>query len=339
MTDWQWILGGTPPSGVETRELSSAYGRTLTLRLDAPSTAQFSLNGASNEAAQIVSLATDLTIRRDGVLVFRGRITTEADDISETTNTVQFTAIDYRGMLAYRQVGAAGATFAAVDQGTIAYTLVSTSQALSGGNWGVTNGAGATSGTVRDRTYLPGKPLIDAITELGRVTNGFEWYISPLLALERYYPTRGSANGVILDYGGMVSKLRRVLAPGDFANSVMATGATGLAPATAVSGTVGSDVRGLWETSKSSGSVIEQSTLTEQASWLLAQTSTLRPELGVTLSPGRWGGLSIIGVGDTVTGSLNVGRLAVAGNYRVAEINAQPGENGTETVTLGLIAA
>lgn len=339
MTVWTWVVGGTPPSGVERRELSQAYGRSLTMRVDAPFTAQFSLDGRSSQAAEIVALATDLHVYRNGVKYFRGRITTESDTVSESEHACQFTATCYRGMLDYREIGTAGASFAAVDQGTIAFNLIAASQALAGGNWGITDGVGATSGTVRDRTYDPGKPLGEAIAELFRVDNGGEWEISPTLALNRWYPKRGSVTSVVLDYGGKVARADRLLSPRDFANFVVVSGSQGLTPTSAVTAGIATDPRGRWEISLGLPSVLEQATLTTKATWLLAQSSTLRPEIVVTLTPGRWAGLTDIALGDTVALGLRSGRLSDTGAFRVVEINCAPDEDGGEQITMGLVAA
>ena len=111
---WTFVLGGAPPSGVEERELTAARGRTITWRLDGACTAQFTIDGRHDEAAQVAELATDLHVYDEqGVKRFRGRIGPESDDIGPNTHTSQFTAIDYRGMLAYRQTGAAGAIYTA----------------------------------------------------------------------------------------------------------------------------------------------------------------------------------------------------------------------------------
>lgn len=339
MTDWTWVVGGVPPSGTEQRELTKGRGRTVTWRVDAAATAQFTINGRSDEAAEIVELETDLTVYRDGVKLFRGRIGPSGDDIGPSTHVAQFTAVDYRGMLAYRQIGAAGRIFAATSQATIPWTLISESQALSGGNWGITNGIGSTSAVNRDRTIDPGKPVMEVINEIGRLDNGFEWEIDAALALNRWYPTRGTANGVVLDYGGLVAKVHRQLDPKDFANSVLVTGAQGLTPVASVTAGIGTDPKGRLETSKGYPSITEQSTLNDRGPWLLDQTSVLRPTNSVTLRPGRWGGPTHIWLGDPVTLAINSGRLAVNDSHRVVEISVQPGDDGTETVTLGLLAA
>ncbi len=335
---WKYVLCEPAPSTVEFRELASAYGRVLTLRIDAPSTAQFSLNGRSDEAAQIADLATDLVVYRDGVKVFRGRIAVAADDVNATSHTTQFTATDYRGMCAYRKIGATGRTFTAVDQGQIAWTLISDSQAMTSGNWGIVDGIGQVSGTIRDRTYDPGKPLLEAITELGDVEGGFDWEISPDLSLDRWYPQRGVSNGVVLDYGGRVTGFSRLLSPGDFANFVIATGSQETSPVTAAAAGLATDVRGRWEYSQAFTSIIEQSTLQGKVNWLRDQAGELRPEIRVTLTVGRWGGLSDIGLGDTVKMGLRSGRLNTETFQRVVEIMCVP-TDGAETITMGLVAA
>ena len=337
---WTFVIGGAPPAGVEERELTAAYGRNLTWRIDGSCTAQFSIDGRHDEAAGIVPLATDLHCYDPyGVKRFRGRIGPEADDIGASAHVSQFTAIDYRGMLGYRQVGAAGAAFTATNAGAIAWSLIQTSQALSGGNWGVTDGIGTGGGTNRDKTADPGKPLVEIIEELGRLTPGMEWEIDANLALNRWYPTRGSATGVVLDYGGLVTNVRRQLSPKDYANSVLATGSDGLTAEASVTAGIGTDPQGRWETSGGFPTIIDQTTLAAKAPWMLAESSTMRPAYSVSLAPGRWLGATHIWLGDTVTLAVNSGRLAVNSLFRVVEVSVQPGDDGSESVALGLLAA
>lgn len=321
------------------RELTKATGRTTTWRLDGPATAQFTIDGRADEAAGIVALATDLTCYRDGVKLFRGRIGPETDDIGPSTHRAQFAALDYRGMLGYRQTGAAGAAYAATAAGVIALNLVTTSQALSGGNWGITAGLGTATGTSRDRTIDPGKHVDESINEMGRLDLGYEWEIDAELALNLWHPQRGANNGVVLDYGGAISRINRQLDPKDFANSYLVTGSQGLTPVAAVTAGIGADARGRWETSAGYPTIVEQPTLNARGPWVLAQASTLRPTYTVTLAPGRWQGRSHIWLGDTVKLGARSGRLNIGDLFRVAEISVQPGDDGTETVSMGLLAA
>lgn len=340
MTVWTWVIGGTPPLGIRTRELTLARGRTVTWRLDGPCTAQFTINGRSDEAAQIVELETDLTIFRDGHKMFRGRIGPSTDDIGPGSHVSQFTAIDYRGMLNYRKIGRYGASYTATPAGTIAADLVAASQALPGGNWGITAGVGAATGTVRDNTLDPGKPIDEAIAEMGRLDNGYEWDVDADLALNLWHPTRGDNNGVVLDYGGLLNRVRRQLDPKDYANATLATGATGLTPATDETSDVATDPKGRLEVAVGYPSIINQPYLDAKAAWLLGQTSTLRAGWSVTFRPGRWGGRGHVWLGDTCTLVVPSGRLTGrVVPVRVAEISVQPGDDGTETVTAGVLAA
>ena len=111
-----------------------------------------------------------------------------------------------------------------------------------------------------------------------------------------------------------------------------------MTPAVATAGTVGTDPRGRWERFEGNPSIVEQTTLDLRATWLLGQTSTLRPDLAVTLAPERWGGFADIDLGDTVSVAITSGRLALTGSHRVVEIIAVPGEDGTEQIMLGLVA-
>ena len=553
-----WVIGGPAPAGVETRELTKASKRRLTLRLDDAPSAEFEIDGRSNEVAGVVALSSDLHVYHNGTKIFRGRFGPEQDSVEATTHRTKFTAIGYRGMLNARKVGGAGAgvllpgtvgnhistpdsslidvvgdlevvvhakanwqgggalqilaakdnastqrswgfyitttgfldlytfpaaadhistvalpflngtawwvkatidvdngaggrtvkfwyapdqlteptswtqlganvtvgatttitnstaplwigarangtgdgftagtfyrvilragidgtkacdflpdnaapaatswvsqitgetwtlngtaaltaanqtplAFVQTDQGRIAWDVITSTQQCAGGNWGITNGIGPTSGTLRDRsTYDTGKPLGDIISELGRVDGGFEWEIDAALALNRWYPTRGSTKGTI-DYGGLLTKVQRTLTPADFGNVAIASGDPNLTtPVTAVASGVASDVRGRWEVSQGYATVKEQTTVSSKATWLLAQVSTLRPDYVVTFAQGRWKGPTDIWLGDTVTLSVNSGRLSVAGQFRVIEIQLSWGENGEETVTMGLMAA
>lgn len=340
MTVWSWVLGGPPPTGVRLRELTKARGRTVTFRLDAAATAQFTIDGRSDEAAGITALATDLTLYRDGTKLFRGRIGPEIDDISPNRHVSQFSFDDYRGMLGHRITGAAGASFPTLTAGgAIALSLITTSQALSGGNWSITAGFGTATGTTRTLTVDPGKPVVESISELGRLDNGFEWEIDAELALNLWHPRRGASNGVVLDFRGLVAKVNRQLDPKDFANSELVTGKDGLTPVSSVTAGIATDPRGRWELSAGFPSIQDQPSLNAKGPWVLNQVSTLRPIYRVVLRPGRWKGPSHIWLGDTVALAIKSGRLNLSTAHRVAEISVQPGEDGTETVALGLLAA
>ena len=124
----------------------------------------------------------------------------------------------------HRETGAAGAAYTATNAGAIAWDLIATSQALSGGTGGSPMAPAPVAAPHRAQDHRPRQtdPRVDQRAgpprqrlRVGRST--------PTAALNRWYPTRGANNGVLLDYGGIVARVRRQLAD-TFANSVSPTG-------------------------------------------------------------------------------------------------------------------
>lgn len=339
VTAWTWALGEPAPSMRMLRELTAATGRRITERVDAPWDAQFSIDGRHDEALAIVELETDLHVWRDGVHIFRGRIGPSSDDIDENGHRCQFSALDYRSMITkHRVVGPLGAHYGpGVDQAVIAGLLINDSMLLPGGQWGIVSGVGATSGVLRENTLDPGKPVGEAIAEMARLDNGFEWDIDADLKFNRWYPQRGADNGVVADYGGLLTHVSRRL-DDTFANAVTVTGAQGLTPVVYTSPTIASDLRGRMESFAGYPSIVVQTTLDAKAPWQLAQASVLRPALSITFAPGRWEGPDHVGLGDTIRLAVNSGRLTVNTAHRVVELALQPADDGTESIVAGLQA-
>ena len=344
MPVWKWVICGPAPSTTERRELATAYGRRITFRLDGSTDAQFSMNGQSQEVTEVLELQTDVIIYRTNTItgnldkLYRGRIITETDQVNPDNHTCQFSSIAYRGMLNKRFVNTP-VTFTATDVGTLTYSLISTSQALTGGNWGITNGLGSSAGATVTKDYGVGHNIHEAISALGHATaGGFEWDIDANLAFNRYYPTRGSATGAILDYGGTVSNIRKNLSSGDFANADILTGSDKTTPIVVASATVGSDPQGRWEQYISDIYLQTQAELTLRGDWTIALTSKLRPVFTVTLANDRWDPTTMW-LGDTITLVAKINRLSVNALYRILEINCSIDENGVETIQLGLTVA
>lgn len=333
---WTFVYG--PSSGAQgTRELTGARGRVVTWRVDGHPFAQFTLDGRSDEAAGIVERRDDLWVYRDGVLVFRGRIAGAEDRVNEDRHDVQFLAVGYRGLLSLAaKVEPPVPTWTGVDQAQIVWELVDAWQGLPGADWGITEGVGATSGVTRDETDLaPFTPVGEAIDRIMRLDDGGEWDISPTLTLDRWFPTRGTTVDVTLDYGGTIATIERSLP--EFGNVAGATGSNETTPVVAAAAGVASDERGRWTVAQGFPSVKRQATLTGKAGWLLDQVSSVEFEWRATFSPRRWPGPNVLWVGDTTTLVVRSGRLQVSGPHRVVELQAVPGEDGTETITVGLV--
>jgi hypothetical protein len=279
----------------------------------------------------------DLWIYRDGTLMFRGRIVGAEDAIDPNRHIVQFLAVDYRGMLTLAaKVEPPVPTFSAVDQGQIPWELIEDWQALDGGDWGITEGVGGTSGTTRDETDItPFSPVGEVIDRILRRDGGGEWEISPTLELNRWWPTRGSDNGVVLDYGGVLATIGKTLP--EFGNAAGATGNEDTTPVVAVDAGVATDDRGRWTVAQAFPSVSIQGTVASKADWLLDQAFNVESAWRATFVAGRWGGPGHVWIGDTVDLRVASGRLAAAGPHRVVELQAVSGDHGSETISVGLV--
>lgn len=330
MADYTWQI-----TGPEDRELAGAYGRRIDFAVDAPAAARFQLDGYGEEAAAIEEFGTDLVVYRNGTKIFRGRITTEQDSIGTSNHVSSFSAVDYRGLLDYRLVEPA-LTWTGVDQGAIAWDLVSHTQAKGEGALGITQGLGVTSGTLRDRTAEVGTKIGEALTSLGRLQNGFEWTINPELELDRWYPRRGANNGVQLDYGGLIASLTRNLTPAQFANVVVVGGSNETTPVQETKGGSFGN-QGRWEQFRGYPTIKEQATLDDRASWLLSELALVKPGYSCQMTPGAWEGPEQLWIGDTVGLQVTSGRLAVDVPQRVVTLGLEVTDSDNEVLYLGLI--
>lgn len=337
---WQFAVGA-PGAAEPSRELSSASGRSVTWRLDGPCGATFALDARHEEAGEVIDKVSDLWVRRDGVLLFRGRCVAPSRVLGADRHTVAWQAIDRRGHLRRRLIGAVPPTFTGVDQHAIAWQLVQHTQTMSGGNLGITDGANPTSGTLRNRTDIAtGKPIGDLLAELGRVSGGFEWEIDATLKLNRWTPQRGTVTGHVLDYGGVVAAASSSPSVGDDGNVAIALGSPDATTAEVrQSATIGTDPRGRWEIFDGQPSVTQQATVAARAAWLLAAAEAERPDWVVKLTPGRWNGRADWWLGDTVTLVIRDGDLDISEPARVGEISVSIGASGEEIVTVGLVTS
>ena len=334
--DYEWSVRS--PSGAEAA-LDQVTGRSLTFRVDGAADARASLSGRSVAAGLIRKYESDLLVRRNGELIYRGKVIADPSSLSPARHDMLIASVDYRGLLDVgATVGPTGAVFAGVDQGQIAWDLIDAYQGRPGGARGITEGLGSTSGTTRDRTYDPGAPIGKLIGDLGRVENGFEWEISPLLELNRWYPRRGQLRGA-LEWG---SDIIAASESGStrFVNSWVGTGAPETTPIEVTSADVAVDPRGRWESSVGYSSVKEQATLADKLAWLLDESSSIRPEWGLTMRRGWWLGPSVFEMGDTFPLVIDDGVVEIDATYRAVEMSIALGlSDADEVVRLGVIAA
>lgn len=329
---YQWILmRPASAGGAAIGELTEARSRRLDFALDDDGKAAWSLPGRHPQTALIDELEADVVVARNGLALFRGRISASDDTLSPNVHTTTFSATDYRGMLARRGVWPGStASFAQVDQAAIAARLIDDTQTL--GPLGITTTVAAT-GIKRDRTYDVGSTIGQLIASLGRAINGFEWDISPTLALRIWYPARGVSTPVfVAEYGRNVTDVRRTVASGDFANAIRFSGKEGVASAIR---TIAPGPEGRWERQLGNPDLTTAAAINEQADGAIALASAITPSYSLTLAPGAWSP-STVWLGDVIRILVRSGRLDVDTTTRVVGVSIDIGENGEESVSLQL---
>jgi hypothetical protein len=230
-------------------ELDRARSRRLETSWLAPAVLTFTMNGRSDEVANLVELATDVVAWRwdeyagADVAVFRGVISHSEDQLTEQSHTVNFTAHDYSALLGRRYLTSTLGVLAR-DQDLIVNDLVvlATTNAASSSGASFSpasflplyvvqvNPDGSTrptlSGQLRDRTYYGSQEIGAALNDLAKVIGGFGYAVAPFAgpfgqwdALNVYYPSQGTARpDVALVYGGNVSTVTRTVDSSTYAN-------------------------------------------------------------------------------------------------------------------------
>jgi len=217
-------------SGWKVRVLNSAGKRLATLirardirvglKLSGTPSASFVLD-IDDPKADDTTLSTgvnDIEIERNGNKIFRGRIWNKTKNYDEDNGEVRVDAYGYFALLDKRLAGKdEPREFADADAGTIVSTLISESQAETGGNLGITIGTIQTS-TTRTRSYRY-KRISEAITELADAETGFDFEITPANIFNVYYPFQGSTKrNIIFKYPGAIERVEQIDQSGEIVN-------------------------------------------------------------------------------------------------------------------------
>jgi hypothetical protein len=330
-------------AGLPTVELSEATSRSVTWRLVGNSEAALTLPGLSPQVLTITELISDLWVMRNGVPLFRGRFGASSDAADENSVNVQFGAADYREVL-HRRILFEGMTksYTSADQSAIAWGLVSATQGVTGGNLGIVRGVGATTGIIRPQTdFQYGDVIGERLDSQSQVADGFDFDINPTsgstaLTFDLYYPGRGSALPVVLDYGGRVAQFGRTVDPSTYGNAARGTGADTLAATTVTAAGLTGDPAGRWDLQFSDSAITNSSVLAAKTLQTVQTGQFVQPAWTVTLSPNTWGGPTDFWLGDQVTLAVKTGRLNVTESLRVYEIGLSLDTEDTETITVTL---
>jgi hypothetical protein len=311
-TQYEWL--GTPNQSASTESatpymmattptqvLTSFDSWTLDRNLDDGCTLSFSLMGNSLPGVAITELSTDIWLYRSGVLDQRFRVVeVEQTWDSDGRNTKQVTAVCYRRLLAARHL-TTNLSFVGVSQGDIVWDLIQHTQAQTNGDLGITlTSAGPT--VIRDREYLVGQNILEAIVDLSKAENGIAWEIDATLGLIVTQPDLFPSKPQPVQVGTNALNLSKPSGASKFANTVIVSGDIQLTTLI-IEEAIGlvSDPRGRWEKYSSYPSAQLQTTLEQQARGLLNSTVSPVVVYGFEIETDRFLTDSDYEIGDFTT--------------------------------------
>jgi len=379
-----------PPAQSGIAELVDARSRKLDQTFNKPAQLTFTINGRSQSAVELRELQQDVvawrwdeTVGRD-IPCFFGPVTQTEDQIDASSHVVNVTCHDYLALLSRRYLTwSTPGVYTQTDQDQIVAGLVTFGVSSARTTNGTTLTPGSympismsycnpdgssrgNSGQLRDRSYLGGQEILEAIDNLanslppgplpGQV-NSFDYDMYPVSPgftsygacyLRLFYPNQGvTRTDLALVYGargiGGLAGLTRTVNSSDYSNYVRVLGNNGSSDQTApqlsadtwntdaTNGSTGAV--GTWMTAENASDVNQQQTLNDQAAGTLASDGILIPSYTVILGPGGYRS-GFPNMGDTVPLIVQSGRLNVNTTVRVLGISFQIGDDGQEDVAL-----
>lgn len=248
----------------------------------------FDVPGNSPSAAELSELYTDVWLYRNEVPYARCRVVSLVQTWgADGEDVVQVQAVDYKRLLNARHVQST-LNYATTAEASIIWGVIQHTQALDGGDLGITAGT-LTSGTNRDRTYYAGDNIGKILGDLSGVIDGPWWEIDPTLALNVHPYDDFPVQGTPLMLGATARMMARKSGAGLFANSVFVSGDNNqTTPVSLDSTDVSTDPRGRWERSAGFPTTTLQDSVQEKAEGFLAETERPPVQWSVELEPERW---------------------------------------------------
>lgn len=349
IADWQFLIWD-PQLNEAIGDLGRATSRQISFQLNDASLINFVMDGRDPNALLPVETTTDIVALRNNHKIYRGRLGSSQDSLDENTHSVQFSGIDYRGMLGRRLIPEGGLSYATTDQATIAQGLITAAQANPGGAWGITNGI-STPSVARSISFAAGAYIDASMNDLSNLDNGFDWEIDANLKFNMWpVPPkniytglgRGASQSGVLTYGDNVQHAARTINSTDFANVVRYSGSnttgattTDIVAAAIYSGAFG--VAGRWETQEANTDLTSLASLQAMALAELTRTAILLPSYQLTLTQGWWSPTTMW-LGDLVQVNVVSGRLNDHFQARINQIDVYVDDTSskeTVVVTVG----
>jgi hypothetical protein len=234
-------------------------------------------------------------------------------------------------------------TYTATDAGQIAWGLINTTQGLTGGNLGLTQGTIQATQN-RDRTYYD-ELIGEKIIQLTEVINGFDFLITPSIKINtlgvfNVYVKKGSTiTDFRLEYGeGLKNNIQswsRKRTLSDIFNSLIVEG-EGLGDAKLKStetDTSSINAIGLLEGRKQEKSVSQQATLNQKADEYIRVHKTEQPIYDITLN-NAFNDFGKYDVGDIVPIRIKYGYVNINTSMRIYGIDVRVSDAGEESIKL-----
>lgn len=329
-------LGVGPSSGAApVAQLNDWFSWQLDNNLDDGCSLQLTARGDTAEASYVTELDSDLWLYRGGTLYQRFRVVSLQQDWGpDFDGSISVGAACYRRLLKSRHVRST-LTYASTSQGDIVWDLIQHAQAATGGNLGLTLGS---AGPVvnRDREYLPGVNIFDAITEFTQIDNGLTWNVTPQLQVVISQPSLYPTAPMPCQLGIVARRMSRPSSAERFANAVVVTGdSMSTTPYIAEDAGIGTDPRGRWERFQSLSQVKDQGQLIELGDGLLTQAISPVSVWRIEMEPSRYFLDAEYQLGDFITVERPVGAgPAPLFSAQVLSRNISQDADGETTVVL-----
>jgi hypothetical protein len=341
MSEYKYILWDFRTGQKEI--LPEALNRSYSYQLNRAGKASFSLP-LTTERLQRFPLyigVTRLLIYRATKLIWAGVVWEITEDAQDDEGTVNVQCVEIFHILSEKRY--TSNTYTTTDAGTIAWGLINTTQGLTGGNLGITQGTIQVTQN-RDRAYLDEK-IGEKIIQLTEVINGFDFEITPsvktnTLGVFNVYSKRGSTlNTFRLEYGeGLKNNIQswsRKRTLSDMYNSVVVEG-EGLGDARLTStetDTALITAIGLLEGRIQEKSVNQQTTLDTRADEFIRVRKTEQPLYDITVN-NAYDDFGKYDVGDIVPVRIKYGYIDMNTTMRIYGIDVKISDAGEEVIKL-----
>jgi len=332
------ILGELPITSASwTHALNSAGSASLSLPLKLSASEQVGITSETLAPGR-----TAIYVERDGVILWGGILWTAGYDI--TGNSVSLGCAGWHSYFA-RRLLRINQTYSAVDQLTIARSLIDYAQGEGGGSLGILTTEATTSGVTRDRSYFHyERPTIAGLIDnLSAVDDGFDfrydtYYNAGTIetAFRTTFPTRGRETNFVFEAGVNADAASYSCDASRMATMVDALGAgEGENILISVSTDPGLlSAYPLLEDALSFSNVTNVSTLKEHGDYRLARGSAPVCIPSLSVDPNGIPGVGSWLVGDLVTVRLKYGVLNVDERFRITQETGALDASGAETVSL-----